>query len=729
MTTTAYGNPQDDRKLKRGTIEQLLKLEVGDEVIAGQIRKFGIDFRVDSETLDSLSKLGAGERTKQALRQHEERAAYEEFSNEKNPAKRLSLGRAFLQKYPLNSEAPKIKAELLKVELEVFETAYQAYSDKPTLSGLDQVVKLGQGLLASQGIDRGLIVPVTLKMALAAHKGMIGNFYSDLERSRGYANRALKDLEDPTPPPGFDGQTFGKLRADGLSMIYQSLGLCLLRQPAPDSEQAISYLTKAAEFKGSPAANDPITYWLRALARSVNFQKLNDEFRNLPKGQRISGKGQSLCGRITEIVNQQVSDYTEVLSLSGRNDSSQLKDEAAEALKLLVTGERPCIGGRSGLIDELPDEEKRFALVVGVEENLDKTAGKFNYAASDARDVADALIRQGGFRKEQVVVLATGEAAERQPVRSIILQQLEELPNRVQQDGLLLIYFAGHNFEQGGKSYLLAADSLTNSESLLANTAISVEQLKERIRASGSGQVMLIFDSFRRTPVSENFARQLTFDVRKNEVTAFATMLSAGVGQRANESAAKKHGIFTAALLEASRGKAANKARSVTLEDLIKYLQDTVPREAQREAGASAEQLPLAVVEGYEKEDLVVFQSTNAAQAEAGKRPSELIRQSKTIQVRSGSVYMDKSVLEAELRKVPEFQNLKLTFAEEGKDADIVVEVRLPFLTWNWNYTVTHRPTKTSLFSGKMGGLTDNSVSPKLAQVLVKRLLELRDSP
>ena len=401
LMASANKIPQSESPLSVGTIEQLLKIDAGDEVIAGQIRKVGIDFRVDQATLDRLGKLGAGERTKQALRQQEEVKAYAEFSNEKNPARRLPLAKEFLRKYPLNAEAAKIKAELRKVELEVFEAAFQTYSANPTLSGLDQVLKLGQGLLV-QYPDRVMVVQVTPKMALAAHKGMIGNFYNDLEHSRGYANRALKDLEDPAPPTGMDSQTFGKLRTDGLSTVYQSLGLTLLRQPAPDLEQAISHLTKAAELKDSPAANDPITYWLRAMARSMKFQKLNDEFRALPKGQRVGRQGQSLCSQITEIVNQQLSDYTQVLSLSGRSDSSQLKDEASEALKALVNGERPCIGGRSGLVDELPAAEKRFALVVGVEDYLDKQVGKFNYAAADARAVADALGRNGGFRREDI---------------------------------------------------------------------------------------------------------------------------------------------------------------------------------------------------------------------------------------------------------------------------------------------------------------------------------------
>ena len=723
LMASAYRNPQSERPLSVGTIEQLLKIEAGDEVIAGQIRKVGIDFRVDQATLDRLGKLGAGERTKQALRQQEELKAYAEFSNEKNPATRLTLGKAFLRKYPMSADAEKTKAELRKVELEVFDAAIQAYSNNPTLSGLDQILKLGQGLLA-QYPDRAMVVQVTPKLAFAAHKGMIGNFYNDLEHSRGYANRALKDLEDPAPPVGLDSQTFGKLRTDGLSTVYQSLGLILLRQASPDIEQAISYLTKAADLKDSPAANDPITYWLRAMARSMKFQKLNDEFRALPKDQRVGRSGQSLCSQITEIVNQQLSDYTQVLSLSGRSDSTQLKDEATEALKALINGERPCIGGRSGLIDELPEAEKRFALVVGAEDYLDKQVGKFNYAAADARAVADALVRNGGFHRENIALLASGEPIERQPLRSVLLQQLAALPARIKQDGFLLVYFIGHEFEAAGKTYLLATDSLTANDALLADTAIPSERLKELLKASGAGQIMLMFDSFRQKPVSESFSRQFSF---KNEVSAYATVLSANTGELAYGSAAKKRGIFTSVFLDAVKGKAADKARIVTLESLVKYLQAAVPQEVQRELGAEAKQSPTAIIEGYEAEDLELFTADSGAVASAtNANLAELVRTSETIHVRSKTVYLNPSLLEAEFRKLPEFQALKLKFVADAKEADLVVEITLPFLTWMWNYNITHRTGNTSIFSGKLRELTATAASPKLAKEIATQLQKLR---
>jgi hypothetical protein len=464
----------------------------------------------------------------------------------------------------------------------------------------------------------------------------------------------------------------------------------------------------------------------------MDFQKLSDDYRALPKDQHVGRQGQSLCARITALVNQLILDYTQVVSLSGRANSPQLKDEAVAAINALATGDRPCLGGRSGLIDEWPSEEHRFALVIGVENYLDKQVGKFNYAASDARAVADALIRHGGFRKEQVVLLATGEPGDREPLRSMILQQLAELPNRVKQDGLLLIYFAGHAFESDGKSYLLAKDSLTNNESLLSATALNVKQFKEWIRTSGAGQVILIFDSFRRAPLSETLSRQLSFDVRKNEVTAFATLLSASAGRRAYESQVKKQGHFTSAVLEAVKGKAATKKRGVTLDDLIKYFQTAVPQEAQRELGANAQQTPSAQFGGYEAEDLVMFLPDSGGQPSAQTATpnlAELVRSSRTIHIRPRTIYLNPDVLKAELSKLPEFQDLKLKIVNDANEADLVVEVRLPALTWMWNYTVTHRSSNVVLTSGKMRGLTDGTVSPKLAKELVSRLQDLRDSP
>ena len=719
---------QDTRPLTLKQVEQLIESKIDDEVVAREIRERGLAFRLPEATFEQLARRGAGAQTRQALLLQEERAAYAAYSNEKqDPAKRLALGKEFLRRHPRSEHAAAVKSGNRGATLEIFDLAYKAFSANPGAASLDRLLATGREILG-RGPDRAVAAQVTSQLALATGRGMIVGFYSDLEQSRAYASQALELLKETTPPPGLEAEEYARLRANSLSLLYQCQGLYLLRQQNPEAERAIDFLTKAAESKNGPSANDPNTYWLRTLAYDMIYQKLIDKYQALAKGRRNGKQGQSLCAEINPIANNLIEDYARVISLSASSGSRQLHEEALAALKSLSTTDRPCLAGRTELLDDLPAEENRFALVIGVEEYLDERAGKFNYAASDARAVADTLQQRAGFRKDRIVLLATGEPAERQPLRSVILRQLANLPDRVSGDGLLLIYFAGHVVERGGKSYLLPSDALTGNDSLLAETAVSVERVKESIRASGAGQVMLFFDAFRKEPLGESLVggtHGLTFDTRNQEAAAFALLLATGVGQRAYESQTKKQGYFTAALIEALKGRAAGGGREVTLDRLVKYLETNVPAEARRELGAGAEQRPLALIEGYQSDELTLAVSESGAPP-AKPDPAELIRAAKTIYVRSKTIFLKPKLLEDELLKQPEFQALGLKFVTEVKDADLVVDVTLPFLTWMWTYVVTHQASNTQLANGKIREITDGLASPKLAKDMAARLQALR---
>ncbi|MBO0860087.1 MAG: caspase family protein [Chloracidobacterium sp.] len=716
---------QDARPLTLKQIEQLIESGIDDEVIAREIRERGLGFRLPAATLEQLTRRGAGERTRQALLRQEEIAAYSAYLNEKqDPAKRLTLGKEFLRRHPRSEHAAEVESGNLRARLEIFNSEYRTFSANPDALSLDRLLEMGRELL-SLSPDRAIAAQVTSQLALATGRGMIRGFYNDLEQSRAYANQALDMLGETSSPPAIDGSEYARLRAGSLSILYQCQGLYLLRQPNPDAEHAIEFLNKAAGLKGGPSASDPNTYWLRALAYDLIYQKLIEKYQVLPKSHRTGKQGQSLCAEINPIAGKLVEDYARVISLSAASGSSQLHEEALTRLKSLSTTDRPCLAGRAELVDELPPEENRFALVIGVEDYMDGRAGKFNYAASDARAVAGTLERRAGFRKDRVVLLATGEPAERQPLRSVILRNLANLPGLISDGGLLLIYFSGHIVERGGKDYLLPADALTGNDALLAETAISVERLKELIRASGANQVMLIFDAFRQEPLGETFARGLTFDTRNQGVSAFAALLPTGVGQRAYYSEAKKQGYFTAALIDALNGRAAGGGREVTLDRLVNYLQTNVPAEAHRDLGAAAEQRPLTIIEGYQSDDLALAVSEGGT-PRPRPDPVELIRASKTINIRSKTIYLKPKMLEDELLKQPDFQELGLKIVPEAKDADLVVEVTLPFLTWTWTYSVTHQTSNIELAGGRIRELTAGLASPKLAKDLAARLQSLR---
>jgi hypothetical protein len=239
---------------------------------------------------------------------------------------------------------------------------------------------------------------------------------------------------------------------------------------------------------------------------------------------------------------------------------------------------------------------------------------------------------------------------------------------------------------------------------------------------------MLFFDSFRKEPLGESLVRGtrgLTFDTRNQEAAAFAMLLATGVGQRAYESQANKHGYFTAALIEALKGRAAGGGREVTLDRLVKYLETNVPAEARRELGAGAEQRPLAIIEGYKSDELTLAVSESGS-APAKPEPAELTRAARTMCVRSNTIFLKPKLLEDELLKQPEFQALGLKFVADVKDADLVVDVTLPFLTWTWTYVVTHQASNTQLANGKIREITAGLASPKLAKDMAARLQALR---
>lgn len=283
-------------------------------------------------------------------------------------------------------------------------------------------------------------------------------------------------------------------------------------------------------------------------------------------------------------------------------------------------------------IKALPGKNKRWALVIGVDDYSESQITKLSGAANDARTLAGALIKYAGFPEEQVILLASDQPSQLQPRRSTILRYLSNLRGTVPKDGLLLISFAGHGIERGGHAFLLPSDALgVNDMALLEDTAISVERIKESIRATGVGQVILILDACRSDPapgrsggdnlMTADFRTNFNFDLRNREIQAFATLYATAVGERAYEYDVKKQGYFTWALVEGLRGEAANEKGEVTLAGLLKYIQDAVPKLVHRDLGSDKQQTPFAIIEGYRAEGLVIA-ATERIATNVGSMPT-----------------------------------------------------------------------------------------------------------
>ena len=267
-------------------------------------------------------------------------------------------------------------------------------------------------------------------------------------------------------------------------------------------------------------------------------------------------------------------------------------------------------------IKELPAKSKRFALVVGVDEYQDEQISRLSGAGNDAKALADALVRYAGFPADQVILLASDQPQQRQPNRGNILQYLSNLRGIVPVDGLLVVSFAGHGVERGGRGFLCPSDArIGGSIALLESTGVAVDTVREWIRETGVKQVLIILDACRNDPtgrggeenrLTDSFARRFSFDVRNKEVTAFATRYATDVGHVAYEYNEKKQGYFTWLLVEGLKGGAANEKGEVTLGGLVKYLQDQVPRRVRLDMGQEKSQKPYATVGGYKADELVI---------------------------------------------------------------------------------------------------------------------------
>jgi hypothetical protein len=284
-------------------------------------------------------------------------------------------------------------------------------------------------------------------------------------------------------------------------------------------------------------------------------------------------------------------------------------------------------------VRQWPGSAKRWALIIGVDKYKDGQISALKGAANDANALAEALVRYAGFPSDQVILMTTSQPEERQPTRVNILRRLSNLASFVPKDGLLLVAFAGHGMERASQAFLLPSDAqISDDVTFLEETAVSVARMKDRIRASGVGQVVLMLDACRNdpggranapNPLTTAYTRAFNFDVRNREVTAFATLYATAIGQRAYEYTEKRQGYFTWAIVEGLKGGAANDHGEVTLASLLKFVQETVPKRIGIDLGAGKQQRPFAVVEGYRADELVIAVGGKGAPASAEEARTE----------------------------------------------------------------------------------------------------------
>ncbi len=226
----------------------------------------------------------------------------------------------------------------------------------------------------------------------------------------------------------------------------------------------------------------------------------------------------------------------------------------------------------------------RYAVVVGIEQYRTKLP-KADFAARDAQTMKAYLTKTMGFSDENVALLVNENATGRD-----LEKYIEHwLPNRVEKDGTVFVYYSGHGAPnpKTGDAYLVPYDG---DPAFVDATGYPLKRLYENLGKLPAKEVVVLLDSCfsgagGRSVLAPG-ARPMVLTVENPVLASGRTVvLAASKGDQVSSTYDQKgHGLLTYFFLKGLRGEAdANKDGSVDLAEVYDYLKPQVERTARRE--------------------------------------------------------------------------------------------------------------------------------------------------
>jgi tetratricopeptide (TPR) repeat protein len=248
-----------------------------------------------------------------------------------------------------------------------------------------------------------------------------------------------------------------------------------------------------------------------------------------------------------------------------------------------ISGAALAAAGGTGKADANKPVKDKWALVVGISKFQDPDI-TLKYAAKDAKDFAEYLVKEGNFAPDHVHTLTDEQAT-----RENILAELGDrwLPRVASPDDLVVIFISSHGSpskaDVRGTNYLVAYN--TNKASLYA-TGVPMQDLtkivKERVH---SDRIVMLLDACHSGAVQtagKGIYRQANFDAEEIvQGTGQLVICSSEPAQTSWESAKYPNGVFTHYLIEGLR-KDGNKT---SLGSAFQFMKDQVQNEVLHDRG------------------------------------------------------------------------------------------------------------------------------------------------
>lgn len=317
--------------------------------------------------------------------------------------------------------------------------------------------------------------------------------------------------------------------------------------------------------------------------------------------------------KLTEPIERYEFKFVESDRLSKSTESPQvaLGTRSASGMSSIAdTVERAIPTGVRRGPEPVPPVAKKWAVAIGISDYQQR--GKWGldalrYASSDATAMAEYLRSPQGGRFDHVELLTDRDA----DVRNVKIALREKLRS-VQEDDLVLIFWAGHGSpdpHEPDKLYLLGYDS---DPKHMASTAYAMDEFQRDIRNLRANSVILIADACHSAGVSDptqairgesenkiveslrgvtegpapgtgDMSATVTLAPRSKSTLIFS---SCEAGEKSRESAKLNggHGVFTYFILEGLGGAAdrpdnnGNADGKVSLGEIVDYTTDRVKR-------------------------------------------------------------------------------------------------------------------------------------------------------
>ncbi len=305
----------------------------------------------------------------------------------------------------------------------------------------------------------------------------------------------------------------------------------------------------------------------------------------------------------------------------------------------------------------------RWAFLIGVNSYVDPNFGTLNFCVNDVLAL-ERILKQLGY-----TVVCLHDQLERDsplfPTRDNVEARLIQLCNAVQPDDLLWVHFACHGTrvekEANKKEPVLI--TWDTQQPLLKTRALSLAEVEQYMRASGSRQLVLTLDACHSgLDIGRDLLTDPEFIQNVYELAeGFALIAASTAQQQSWEWQQKQHGVFTYHLLQGLSGQADRSGKNfVTVDDLKTHVLDALRRwnvkhNRTQEPTARTEGLGDIILADYRVYSKLEDKRVEATELEdSHKGQPNNLRNDSTPTCLSKTVALEKQMLEEQLASLSE---------------------------------------------------------------------------